>query len=89
MTLFEEKELEMIKGGLSFNEDNGRWIANRHVAYATLTSTEKRLMKNELPAEIYKRQIDDMIERRVAREVSEFELNQHQGQNSTFHTMIS
>ena len=93
MTLLEEKELQMIKSGLAFSEDKGRWLAkypwikdpgslpeNKHVAYATLKSTETRLMKNKLHAETYKRQIDDMIDRKVAREVSEAELNKYQGQ---------
>ena len=73
---------------MSFDVEAGRWLAkypwikepssqphNKHVAYATLKSTEKRLKKNSLHAETYKRQMDDMLARKVAREVSEEELN--------------
>ena len=49
------------------------------MAYATLKSTEKRLKKNSLHAETYKRQMDDMLARKVAREVSAEELNEYQG----------
>ena len=61
MTLEEEKEYEMIRDGLNFNEGTGRWIAsypwvkdpsclpwNRTFAYAILQPTEKRLGKNQL-----------------------------------------
>ena len=59
MTLEEEKEYEMIRQGLDFDEGTGRWIANypwikdssclpwnQAFAYATLQSTEKRLGRN-------------------------------------------
>ena len=92
MTLEEEKEYEMIREGLSFNEDTGRWIAsypwvkdpsclpwNRTFAYATLQSTEKRLGKNQLYADTYKRQMEDMLKRNAAREISEEELKKYPG----------
>ena len=66
MTLKEEKELDMIESGLSFNEETGRWLAsypwilspldlpnNRMVAMATLRSTEKRLSRNKELSELY------------------------------------
>ena len=93
MTLAEERELQQIEEGLTFNHDTGRWLAkypwvknpscllqNRHVAYAILRSTEKRLKRNTLHAETYQRQINDMIERKVARRVSEEELKEYNGQ---------
>ena len=59
MAIVEEKEYEMIKSGLSFNQTTGKWLANypwivdpkclpdnMHFAYATLMKTEKRLSKN-------------------------------------------
>ena len=92
MTLVEEKEYELIKGGLVFNETTGRWLANypwiidprnlssnREFAYAILMSTEKRMSRNQLYAETYKKQIDDMVERKVARRVTDQELKEYQG----------
>ena len=92
MTLLEERELDLIKKGLSFNSNLGRWVAkypwikepstlpeNRYIAYATLKSTEKRLKKKPLHAETYKRQMDDMLDRRAARMVSEEELVEYSG----------
>ena len=87
MTIVEEKEYEMIKQGLSFNQDTGKWRAeypyivnprylpeSRKFAYATLMSTEKRLAKDPLYAETYISQIEDMIKRGVARKVGDKEL---------------
>ena len=63
-------------------KDPGSLPENRYVAYATLKSTEKRLIKNTLHAEIYIRQMEDMFERKIAWEVSEMEMNQNQGTNT-------
>ena len=92
MTIREEKELQMIEEGLQFDERSGRWQAkypwvkdpgvlpeNRHVAFATLKSTEKRLERNPLHAETYKRQMNDMLERKVERSVSDEELREYNG----------
>ena len=92
MTLIEEKEYDMIKDGLVFNQNTGRWLANypwiidpknlsnnRDFAYALLMSTEKRLNKNQLHAKTYQKQINDMLERKVAREVSKQELEEYCG----------
>ena len=92
MTLLEEKELELIKKGLKFDSDKGRWVAkypwikepntlpqNKYIAIATLESTEKRLKKKPLHAETYRRQMDDMLNRKVARKVSEQELIDYRG----------
>ena len=92
MSLLEEKEVMLIKNGLSFDAQQKCWIAkypwikdpsslpeNRYVAYATLKSTEKRLKKNPLHAETYKRQMEDMLNRKVTRKVSEDELMEYNG----------
>jgi len=92
MTIVEEKEYELIKQGLSFNEATGKWRANypyvvdprylpesRKFAYATLMSTEKRLAKNPLYADTYRSQIADMLKRGVARKVSDKELQEYTG----------
>ena len=92
MTIVEEKEYEMIRSGLSFNQATGKWLANypwivdpnclpdnMHFAYATLMSTEKRLAKNPLYAETYQDQIGDMLKREVARRISDHELQEYTG----------
>jgi hypothetical protein len=92
MSLVEEKEYELIKKGLVFNHTTGRWLArypwimdpqnlhnNMQFAYATLMATEKRLSGDELYAKTYKKQIDDMLERNVARQVSQRELHNYSG----------
>ena len=95
MTLSEEKEYQMIKNGLEFDRSRGRYVAsypwivdanrlpsNRDFACALLRSTEKRMNRNPLHAEIYKKQIQDMLDRKVARRITEQELSKYQGPNS-------
>ena len=92
MTLAEEKEHELIKKGLVFVEQTGRWLAhypwikdpeclpdNKHFAHATLRSTERRLQRNSIHAETYQNQINDMVQRKVARLISEEELGTYPG----------
>ena len=92
MTLVEEREHELIKEGLEFNTQSGRWLAhypwikdpsclpdNRSFAYAVLKSTEKRLQKNPLHAETYQKQMDDMLERKAARPIYDRELKSYPG----------
>ena len=92
MTLLEEKEHDMIKEGLIFDESAKRWMArypwicrpdclpaNKQFAYATLRSTEKRLLRNQLHANTYCAQIDDMLKRNVARRVGDEELRNYKG----------
>ena len=92
MTLRDEKEYQMIESGLQFDATKGRWIAaypwvkppeqlphNRCVAMATLKSTEKRLAKDRERAQLYNEQIHDMLNRKVAREVTEEELARYDG----------
>ena len=52
---------------------------NRFIVLCTLKSTEKRLLKNEQFAELYKDQINNVFERKVARKVTEEELHQYNG----------
>ena len=92
MTLKEERELELIKGKISFNSDTGRWVAeypwikdpnllpnNRCVAIATLQATERRLLRDERHAQLYSNQIQDMLDRHAAREISGSELIGYRG----------
>ena len=92
MTLLEEKEFEIIKKGLEFKNTTGRyeacypWVVdpinlphNRNFAYALLESTEKRINRDPLHAETYKKQIQDMIDRKVARKVTDKELKEYKG----------
>ena len=44
-----------------------------------LISTEKRLAKNEEHVKVYEKQIEDMIEREVARELSQTNLKNYKG----------
>ncbi|XP_033097624.1 uncharacterized protein LOC117101699 [Anneissia japonica] len=89
-TLQEERELSLIEDGLTYQ--NGRWIArypwvknpnelpdNRNVALAKLHSLEKRLSKDPEKAKLYNEQIQDMIGREVAKEVSDTELHEYRG----------
>ena len=84
-TLKEERELRSIEEGLEFIE--GRWIAkypwikdpyslpdNKFVVEAMLKSTEERLLKNSEMAAVYQKQIEDMLERGVARKLQVEEL---------------
>ena len=92
MSLQDEKEYELIHSKVIFNMESGRWGAeypwlrdssklqnNRHIAFAILKSTERRLRRNKEHAELYTRQIDDMLNRKAAREVTENELRDYQG----------
>ena len=87
MSLKEEQEYILIESKITFQEKKGRYIAsypwiknpgelpdNRSLVYAMLVSIEKRLMKNSNYAMLYRRQVDDMIERKVARKLEEKEL---------------
>lgn len=92
MSIQDELELEMIQSNLSFNKHTGRWQAaypwiksphnlpnNRNYALGTLFSTEKRLKKKKDYADLYARQINDMINRGAARIVTEAELDNYTG----------
>ena len=47
---------------------------NYRVALALLISTEKRLLKNPDTASLYRQQMDEMIEKNFARNISDQEL---------------
>ena len=90
MSLKEEEELKLIENNIRFNEATGRWIAhypwikdpyllpdNQFMASATLRSTERRLAQNPKHSELYSRQMEDMLNRGAAREISEEELSRY------------
>ena len=92
MSLKEEEELKLIENNIRFNEATGRWIAhypwikdpyllpdNQFMASATLRSTERRLAQNPKHSELYSRQMEDMLNRGAAREISEEELSRYKG----------
>ena len=79
-TLKEEKELNLIENNLEYNSQENLWITtypwikdphnlpdNKRAAYGRLMSTEQRLHKNPDHAKVYQQQIQDMIDRDVAR----------------------
>ena len=89
-TLQQERELAMIEGNLMMKD--GAWHVrypwkrsptelpnNFSSAFGMLKSTEKRLMKDEELAKKYQDQIDDMLERGVARKLNEDELQAYTG----------
>ena len=91
-TIKEEKELALIEKHLSHDAKQKFWTAeypwirdpfdlpdNRRAAFGMLISTEKRLSKNEKHAEIYQQQIQDMIDRDVARKLTQEELRKYKG----------
>ena len=77
----------MIDRNLKFNNLERRWMTpfpwirdpvdpqdNRKAAFGMLLSTEKRLARNTDHARVYQEQIQDMIDRDVARKLTESEL---------------
>ena len=92
MTLKDERELEQIEAGVSFDPEKSRWVANypwvrrpeelpdnRKIAVQMMLSTEKKLDRNPEKAEIFHQQMEDLIERGVARRVGEEEMTQYEG----------
>ena len=74
-TIKEEKELKLIETKLEYNKDEKTWITeypwikdpsqlpnNKKATRGMLISTEKRPAKNAKHAEVYQKQIEDMIE---------------------------
>ena len=79
----EEQELKLINSKLHYDEENKRWIAgypwitdpvlfpdNYAATFATLRSTEKRLLTDPKWANKYSEQISDMESRGVARKLT-------------------
>ena len=92
MSLKDERELEQIEAGVSFDAEKGRWIANypwvrrpeelpdnRKIAVQMMLSTEKKLSRNPEKAEIFHQQMEDLMDRGVARKVTKEEIEQHEG----------
>ena len=88
----EEQELRMIQRNLEYDEQNKCWITsypwlvspdtlpdNYSAALATLRNTERALQKDDTWAATYKEQIEDMLVRRVARKVTDKELQEWSG----------
>lgn len=89
-TLKEERELKLIEEGLSQQGDH--WVArypwirdpndlpdNKEMALKMLASTEKRLQKNESLRKTYREQISDMVQRGVARKLTQTEIDNYDG----------
>jgi len=88
----EEQELQLIRSGLSYDKENHHWITtypwitdpknlpdNYSSAFATLRSTEKTLRKDPQWAETYGGQIEDMVDRNVARKLTPEEIETWDG----------
>lgn len=92
MTIQDEKDLELINSQLTFQPSTGRYLAgypwirdpqllpnNEQYAHSMLLSTEKRLLKDDNYAMLYREQMKDLIDRGAARRVSKEELNNWDG----------
>ena len=92
MTIKEEKEFNLINDKLHFDKEAKKWTAglpwikdpnelpnNKTAAIGALISCEKRLKKNIQHATSYNEQIQDMLNRSVAREISQKELDEYKG----------
>ena len=92
MSIQEEKEYESMKSNIIFNPARGRWLAkypwirdpkelqdNRRVAFAVLKATERKLKANREYADMYSKQMKDMLDRKAARKVTEEELRRYPG----------
>ena len=88
----EEQELKIIRENLEYDEANRCWITsypwvvdpkglpdNYNAALATLEKTERTLLKDELWAKTYKQQMEDMVQREVARPLTAMELQEWNG----------
>lgn len=88
----EEQELQLIRGNLKYDEENKRWTTsypwivnpstlpdNYGAAFATLRNTERTLRKDPEWSVIYGTQIQDMVERGVARKLSKDEMREWTG----------
>ena len=101
-TIKEEKELALIEKNLHYDQEAQRWIAeypwirdpkdlpdNRKAAFAKLISTERRLAKNSEHAKVYKEQIQDMVNRGVARKLNQSRTKKLQKSNTLYFTSRS
>ena len=87
-SLREERELALIKQGLVLT--GKKWVAtypyikdpmelpnNAKVAYAMLCAMEKRLMKQPAIAKMYQNQMNEMVESKFARKLSQEEISNY------------
>ena len=88
----EESELKLIEENLTYDEEYGCRIArypylypreslkgSREVAVKSMLSTERSLARKGEWGQVYKKQIEDMLERGIARKVSKEELSAYPG----------
>ena len=88
----EEQELQLIRSGLHFDSAKNMWVAdypwispptilpdNKWQAVKILESVERKLTKNPEWIEKYQEQIDDLLDRKAARKLSQEELDSHVG----------
>lgn len=88
----EEKELQLIRQNLQYDAEKQCWTTtypwltdpselpdNYKSALATLCSTERGLRKDPRWAEVYSGQIQDMVDRKVARKLTSEEIATWQG----------
>ena len=91
-TIKKEKELALIEKNLGHDAKEKFWTAkypwirdpfdlpdNNRAAFGMLVSTEKRLSKNKKHTETYQQQIQDMIDRDIARKLAQEELQKYKG----------
>ncbi|KAK4316629.1 hypothetical protein Pmani_012229 [Petrolisthes manimaculis] len=93
LTLKEQREAKLIEEGLHYDDSNERWVAeypwirdprelpnNYPVVFARLLSTEKRLSKLGISySSQYSEQMQDMMDRGVARKLTEEEMLAYKG----------
>ena len=90
--LKDERELQLIERNLEFDSAENRWFTpypwirypadlpdNRRAAFGMLISTEKRLSRNADHAKVYQEQIQDMVDRGVARKLTRSKLETYHG----------
>ena len=88
----EQQEIDLIRRNLIYDRENERWVTkypwtkdpaplpnNYNSALATLKSCEKTLLRDEKWAEVYSQQIQDMVNRNVARKLSKEEASNWSG----------
>ena len=88
----EENELKLIEENLRYDEIEKKWVAgypylfprnllkgSREVAMRSMLATERMLKKNTTWGTVYQDQIQDMLDRGVAKVVSSEELAKYQG----------
>ena len=89
-TIKEEKEQRLIESGLVFKgnfweatypwiKDSRELLDNKFIASKVLQSTEKIIMKNPKYAQIYGKQIKDVLDREVARKLTYEEIENYKG----------